>query len=197
MKYIRYTYVDVKTQAPVSQEPARNGPAHPDGVTPTFAIESSFGPTPAFYGIAEDDFVVKDWMYEMSEEQFFSDFQAELKERVYTKRKQIESSGITVDVPSGPVFVRTDSNSQNRVAALITSFNLDPTMTQVDFESTSDTWVVLQKDEVTTIGKAISQHIQSCFTWAKQMHEQINQMTTLDAALDVVLAINAFGVPTA
>lgn len=58
MQYLHYTYVDAETGVPVTDAPARNGPAPPavDGLTFAFALESRY-PTdvPALYGTAPDD----------------------------------------------------------------------------------------------------------------------------------------------
>ena len=190
MKYIRYTFVDVKTQIPVSQAPAKNGPAHPVGVTPTFAIESTYETgIPAFYGIAEDSFVPESWMYEMTEEQFYADFRIELKERARNKRKQVEQGGITVN----STFVQTDIASQNRIANLVTSLQLDPTMTQIDFEQVPGQWVVITRDQAIALGQAVATHVQTSFSWCKSMHDQIDTMSNFDQALNVVTAIQSFG----
>lgn len=190
MKYIRYTFVDVKTEIPVSQAPARNGPVHPNGVTPTFAIESTYSSgVPAFYGIAEDDFVPESWMYEMTEEQFYADFRIELKERSRNKRKQVEQGGITV----GTTFIQTDIASQNRIANLVTSFQLDPNMSQIDFEQVPGSWSVVTRDQAVAIGQAVAAHVQTSFSWCKQMHEKIDAMVNFDQALEVVTEIQSYG----
>ena len=194
MKYIRYTFVDVKTQIPVSEAPAKNGPAHPNGVTPTFAIESSYASgVPAFYGIAEDDFEPTAWMYEMSEEQFYSDFRIELKERARNKRKQVEQGGVEF----GGGVIATTVADQNRIANLVTTLTLDPEMLSIDFEAQPGQWVVIERDNAFAMGKAVAQHVQSCFSWCKEVHAQIDAMDDFDKTLDVVTAIASFGVKEA
>src|SRR5690625_4805556 len=132
LKYIKYTYVDYTTGIPVTVQPAQTGPTHPEGVTPTFAIEESFSTgIPIFYGIAEDDYEPEEWMHEMDEESFFSTFKEELKTRARNKKTQIEEGGVLL----GEQLLRTEPKSQDRVGNLVTALNNDPEMTHIDFEA--------------------------------------------------------------
>ena len=190
MKYIRYTFVDARTNTPVSEAPAKNGPVHPEGVVPTFAIESTYSTgVPAFYGIAEDDFEPAAWMYEMPEEQFYSDFRLELKERARSKRKQVEQGGVSL----GDSRIDTTIESQNRVANLVTTLNLDPEMLGIDFEASPGVWVEIDRDTAFAMGTVVARHVQGCFSWCKSIHAKIDAMDDFDKALEVVTEINAFG----
>ncbi len=191
MKYIQYTYVDVKTNKPVSQEPAKRGPVHPQGVTPTFALESTFSSgIPTFFGIAEDTFTPEEWMREVPESEFYNRMRVEFKERARKKRKEVEKSGLEV-FPG--VFVKTTIDDQNRISSLVAAINNDPDLTSIDFETSPGNWAVLTAEEGLEIGKAVSQHVQSCFTWCKGIHERLDDITTLDEALPIVQEIRDFG----
>lgn len=195
MKFIKYTYVDYVTGIPVSQQPAQTGPTHPEGITPTYAIESSFDSgIPIFYGIAEDDFVPKEWMYEMDEESFFSSFKEELKTRARDKRVAVEQGGALL----GDQHIRTDLTSQNRVGSLVTALNNDPEMEHIDFEAQPGVWIELDRETGFLIGKVVARHVQECFSWCKGIHEQIDNLDlTLETMRDVIpilQSINQFGV---
>ncbi len=71
MRYIQYTFVDDATKIPVSKEPAKRGPVHPEGISCVFHDFKSFSSgVPIFYGTSEDDFEIEGWMVEYNEEEF-------------------------------------------------------------------------------------------------------------------------------
>lgn len=185
MKYIQFTYVDFATRIPVSKEPAKRGPDIPEGITPTFAVESSFGQAPVLYGIAEDDFEPEDWMVEITEESFFDVFKQELKERARKKRKSLEEGGLTI----GGQFIQTSVEDQNRVSNMVAGLNMTPEATQVDFEYSPGQWIVLPRDEAVAIGQAVFNHVQSCFSWCKDVHAKVDTIVTLEDALPIVQEI--------
>lgn len=198
MRYVRFTYVDAKTQTPVTKEPAKNGPDIPHGVVPTFTIESSYGGYPILYGIVEDDtFELQDWMAEITEEDFFSIFKRELKDRARNKRWQVERSGIVV----GSSFIRTTIEDQNRISNMVTSLNLVTTMGSIDFEYAPGEWATLTREEGLAIGAAVAEHVQSCFSWCKTVHTLIDELAltvnNLGDVLPILQEIEAYGQPTA
>ena len=57
MKYVKYTMVDAATKKPLSEEGARRGPQHPEGITPTIGIEDTYQTgVPTFYGIVPNNY---------------------------------------------------------------------------------------------------------------------------------------------
>lgn len=190
MKYIQYTYVDVKTKQPVSKQPAKRGPVHPDGITPTFAAEKSFSTgVPTFFGIAEDTFTPEDWMVEVSEEDFYNRMKTEFKERSRKKRKQIEQGGIEA-LPE--IFLKTDIETQNRITSLVASLNNNPKLFKVDFEVSPNNWISLSREEALQIGETLSNHVQGCFSWCKGIHDKIDLIETLEDASPVVQEMRDF-----
>lgn len=190
MKYIRYTLVDKKTNKPVSQAPAKNGPKHPEGITPTFDIRESHSTgVPTIYGIAEDTFEPADWMYETSEDSFYKAMRNEFKTRCTHRRKTVERGGYWVDQD---IFVRTDEGSQNRLSQLVSTINNDPDLVSVDFEVTPGEWTTLDTDTALVIAKTVSRHVQRCFSWCKGVHEQLDAANTLDDMLPIVNDIKNF-----
>jgi len=185
MKYIQFTYVDYATRIPVSKEPAKRGPDIPEGITPTFAVESSFGQAPVLYGIAEDDYEPEDWMSVVAEEDFFTAFKQELKDRARNKRKMLEQGGVTI----GEKFIQTSIEDQNRVSNMVAGLNVTPDATQVDFEYAPGQWTVITREEATAIGQAVFNHVQLSFTWCKDVHAKVDSIATLEDALPVVQEI--------
>jgi hypothetical protein len=86
MKFIKYTYVDSKTNVCVDKEPARNGPKHPNikGLQFVFAAKRKY-PThvPEFFGICDDDAdLTTDGCFgEISEKEFAAERQIEIESR--------------------------------------------------------------------------------------------------------------------
>lgn len=196
MKYLQLTYVDAVTQRPLSEEPAANGPMIPEGIVPLFDIQSSrSNVAPIVYGWAEDEYEVPSFVYEISEETFFSAYKTELKERARQKRKHVEQSGVEV---SGQ-RIGTEIEDQNRVSNMVTTLINDPEMEFIDFEYAPSQWVQIPRTFGLEVGKAVGRHVQSCFSWCKGVHEQIDALTlsldTLDAMFPIMHSINTFGMP--
>lgn len=189
MKYIQYTLVDNKTEVPVSQAPAKNGPKHPNGITPTFGVEDTYrSGVPTYFGIAEDTFTPADWMREVTEEEFYGQIKSEFRTRARKARKAVEQGGFTLP---DETRIRTDIESQNRIASLVTTIN-NTTVTEVDFEASPGNWVTLTSPEVIAMGEAVAQHVQSCFTWCRGVHQTIDAATVLDDYLPIIQEINNF-----
>lgn len=182
MKYIQFTYVDYATRIPVSKEHAKRGPDIPEGITPTFAVESSYGQVPVLYGIAEDEFEPEEWMVEVAEGDFYAAFKQELKERARNKRKMLEQGGVGV----GGNIIQTTIEDQNRVNNMVAGLNVTPEATQVDFEYAPGQWTVITRNEAIIIGQAVFNHVQLCFTWCKDVHTKVDSIATLGDALQVV-----------
>lgn len=92
------------------------------------------------------------------------------------RRWQAEISGTV----AGGIKLRTDERSQGRVAGLATTVMADPDADSVDFEAQPGVWVAVDRDTAIAIGKAVSAHVQACFTNCKSLHEQIQAAQTLD-----------------
>lgn len=203
MKYVQFTYVDSRTGTPLTEGPAYNGPSIPEGVVPTFDIESSrTEKAPIVYGFIEEEegeeenstsSSLPDFIREIDEESFFNTFKYELKERARTRRKQVEHGGIEV----GGQFIGTTIEDQNRIANMVTTLLNDEEMGSIDFEYSPTQWVTIPRAFALEVAKAAGRHVQACFSWCKGIHDQIDDMelsiTTLDNALPILEAINSFG----
>ena len=157
-------------------------PIFPEGITPTFAVESSFGQAPVLYGIAEDEFEPEEWMAEVAEGDFYAALKQELKERARKKRKMLEQGGVGV----GGNTIQTTIEDQNRVSNMVAGLNVTPEATQVDFEYAPGQWAVITRDEAIIIGQAVFNHVQLCFTWCKDVHAKVDSISTLEDVLRVV-----------
>lgn len=194
MKYLQFTYVDALTNKPLTEEPAANGPMIPEGIVPLFDIQSSrSNKAPTVYGWAEDEEELPSHVQEISEEVFFTTYKHELKDRARQKRKQVEQGGIVL----GEQFVGTEIEDQNRVSNMVTTLMNDPELESIDFEYAPSQWVNIPRDLGLEIGKAVGRHVQSCFSWCKSVHEQIDSLglslDTLDSVFPVMESINTFG----
>lgn len=169
MKYIRYTLVDNKTEVPVTQSPAMNGPKHPDGIDHVFSIESTFSTgAPIMYGTADDGYEPLDFMGVVDEDAFQETRKGEYKDRAREKRKEVEKGGVTME---DGTIVQTNKDSQNRLAALVSDGDAE----SFDFETSEGHWETLSREDIISMNKAVSKHVQSCFTWCKNIHKKIDE----------------------
>lgn len=195
MKFLQFTYVDAKTKKPLTEEPAANGPMIPEGVVPLYDIQSTrSNQAPLVYGWTEDDgYDVPSFVYEITEDTFFSNYKNELKERARVKRKQVEQGGITLN----DTRIGTSIEDQNRISNMVTSLNLVPTMEIIDFEASPGNWISLPREMGLQIGAALASHVQACFTWCKGVHDQIDNweasLENLDPVIEILNEINSFG----
>ena len=179
MKYIQFTYVDFATRIPVTVEPALVGPDTPTGVSPVFILERTFGPAPVIYGTSEDDYTPEEWMVEVTEEEFYTAYKAELKARARNKRVSVEQGG--VELTSG-IVIQTTVEDQNRVGNLVSALKADTSITSIDFEYSPAQWVTFTRTDALNMGKVVVNHVQGSFSWCKGVHERIDLIATLDEA---------------
>lgn len=196
MKYIKYTYVDAATKKPVSEEPARRGPMHLEGVTPTFALEETFSSgVPTFYGVAEDSYQLPLWVEqsdvygEADQEEFFSQLKQELNRRSRVKRKAVEEGGIYV----GGTYVNSSIESQNRIANMVAFLDSSPETLEINYQVQPGEWVVISRNQAKVIGVALGQHVQECFNWCKSINDQVAAIETLEDAGVVSHVIATWG----
>lgn len=195
MKYVRLTYIDAKTKKPLYEEPAKNGIILPDGVIPTFDIESTrTKQAPTVYGfVGGDEVELPSFISEIPEEVFYDLFKLELKERARNKRFAVETGGMAV----GDVRIGTSIEDQNRVSNMATSLTLDTGMESVDFEYSPGNWINIPRNQGFSIGVALARHVQGCFSWCKSVHDLIDELDlnidTLESVFPILEEINSFG----
>lgn len=196
MKYVQFTYVDAQTGIPLSEAPAANGPSIPEGIIPTFDIESSrTQQAPIIYGFIDEEYdgEIPSFVQEVDEEYFFLAFKNELKERAREKRKQVERAGIEVD----DMFIPTTVKDQNRVFNMVQTLTNNPELESIDFEYSHGEWTTFSREKGLEIGKAVGRHTQECMSWCRNIHKQIDEMkidvNSLENAMPILEAINNFG----
>lgn len=181
MKYYKYTLIDVASRTPVSIEPAKRGPAFPEGLTFIFSIEqASSSGIPVFYGSADEGWEVEEWMEAVSQETLITLFKQELKERITLKRKSFIKSGVVLK--DGSRFDSSKS-TQEGLASVISAMTLDKSIKSVDFESYS--WIKLTLPEAKDILKAINKQTQLAFSWCCKMHQEVDKAETIDDCLTI------------
>ncbi|MCK9530384.1 MAG: DUF4376 domain-containing protein [Gammaproteobacteria bacterium] len=199
MKYVQFTYVDVQTGVPVSETPAANGPTIPEGIIPTFDLQNTRSQqAPIVFGFIPDEAeelfdTLPEFIREVDEDSFFSAFKEELKERARTKRIQMEQGGVMVN----DSVIGTTIEDQNRVTGMATTLMIDPDMESIDFEYSPGQWINISREVGLAIGVAVARHVQHCFSWCRNVHEQIDSMeidiNSLENAMPILEAINSFG----
>lgn len=86
--------------------------------------------------------------------------------------------------------IRTDANSQAKVAAAYTLAKLDPEYMVPVWEAVPGTFVSLSNAQLIAMGDAVRDHVQGTFNRKAALHSQI-------AALDTFEAIEAFDISAA
>lgn len=191
--FLSTTYVDAKTNIPMNLEPCRNGYKIPDGVVPVFDLmEQRWSDTPTVFGWAEEGFELQVYMSEVDEDSFWEIFKQELKDRVKSKRKQVEEQGIMF----GDAFVETSIGDQNRISNVVANIGLTDIET-IKFDTGGDS-VEMTVEELKALACAVALHVQECFTWAGNTYEAINNLElsleTLEDVQPILESINMFGV---
>ena len=108
-------------------------------------------------------------------------YQTLAKDEARAKRWEAEQSGTELN----GMTLRTDEHSQSRVTSLVAAVQADPDADNFDFEMQSGEWVTIDRDTAIAIGKAVSNHVQACFTNCKRLHDLIQQAETLEALNDI------------
>ena len=153
-----------------------NGPATPEGITYRYTIEATIGQSPVMIGQAANKYTPSKWEQEITEATALAIYKDELKDRARAKRWQVETGGTSFQ----DIHIRTDLDSQPRIANMVQTFTLDPSLTHVDFEATPNQWVFLAKADALSLGMIVSKHIQKCFTWCKDTHVTVDALLTLE-----------------
>lgn len=191
--FLSTTYVDYKTNIPMNEQPARHGHKIPDGIIPVFDLSEERGSEkPVVFGWAEEGFEALPYMNEITEDSFWEIFKEELKDRVQSKRWQVETGGVSV---GEGVVVGTTLEDQNRITSVVANARLAG-VESVDFKADSG-WTTLSVDEVEGVAAVISLHVQGCFSWARSMFDAIDALNlsleSVGDTLPILESINSFG----
>lgn len=193
MKYFQLTYVDAVTQRPLSEEYAPNGPTIPEGVVPLYDIQSSrSNQAPVVFGWTDnEDFVVQSFMYEISEESFFSDYMSELKERAKQKRKTLLMNSLEF---KGAHFSVNDVDKLNSLYSTMTAIKAT---SNIDFFAGTKS-IELSKAEIKEVLNLLHTYSQKCFSWQKEFSDKVSglklSMSTLEEVIPLLEELNTFKV---
>ncbi|MFW6344716.1 MAG: DUF4376 domain-containing protein [Halomonas sp.] len=100
-----------------------------------------------------------------------------LRDAVRDRRWRAEQRGVELD----GLRLRTDERSQQRVTSLVTAIVADEQADNFDFEAQPGQWITVTREEGVAIGKALSQHVQACFSHCKTLHAHIDAAEDDDA----------------
>lgn len=104
-----------------------------------------------------------------------------MRDAARDRRWRAERRGVELD----GLHLRTDERSQQRVTSLVTAITADEQADNFDFEAQPGQWVTVTRADGIAIGKALSQHVQACFSHCKALHAQIGAAED-DDALDAI-----------
>lgn len=102
-----------------------------------------------------------------------------VKESVKDEVRHIRWLKETAGTSVNGISIRTDQNSQQRIGNLVTNMLADEEADSFDFEAEHGVWIEVDRETAISIGKAVSKHVQACFTRCKELHEEIDN-TPLD-----------------
>lgn len=114
-----------------------------------------------------------------------SDAKRNVKRKITSQRWQVETGGITL--PDG-THLLTTREDQAVITSAVTRAMLKPEVA-VDYKMASGAWATVDAATMTTMGLAVSAHVEACFSRERALHELV------DAAESIAdlqsLAINA------
>lgn len=92
-----------------------------------------------------------------------------MRDAARDRRWRAEQRGVELN----GLHLRTDERSQQRVTSLVTAITADEQADNFDFEAQPGQWVTVTRAEGIAIGKALSHHVQACFSHCKALHAAI------------------------
>lgn len=107
---------------------------------------------------------------------------AAAKERITTRRWEMETGGVTIE---GFGRILTGIDDQNRVASALQG-TASAGIAEVDFKG-ADGWIKLSREMLANVAGIIAGHVQACFSRERTLHEAVDAAQTVDAlaALDI------------
>ncbi|GAA4401240.1 DUF4376 domain-containing protein [Quisquiliibacterium transsilvanicum] len=82
--------------------------------------------------------------------------------------------------------VDTDREMQSKIAGAMAAFQAG-FITSVDWKFGGTTFVTLTGEQVQAIARAVTQHVQECFTWERFMVERVNAAATVEEVNAIVV----------
>lgn len=105
-----------------------------------------------------------------------------LLQELAAERWKRETAGTTISIDGTDVRFNTDRETrnviQNHIASGIASIN---------WKVSNDNWVTLNQEQLSTVLSGIQSYVQTCFDWEKCTAETINNATTHEQLLDIVI----------
>ena len=202
MNYVSFTHVDAKTRIPVTQAPARHGPAFPavEGLSFLFAEESMYPTsTPKFYGSCPDgsNTSIPGVLETMDDATLELRRAEELERRKHNLRRQIDAIRDTHlfrnipytfpgDTEPDAIQLRDERDRQNIQDNMIDAKNKAPGET-MHFMPLSNQVKTLTAAQMLDMGAFLKNRGDTIYTAAWTKKGQVNAAETFDAlkALDL------------
>lgn len=109
------------------------------------------------------------------------DYKNKVLEDIRNIRAEKEVGGIIFN----QIPIRTDEKSQSKLQGAIALFGLNPNLASVEWEAIPGTFVTLSKEVLESIGVAVGNHIQACFSKSKVLTLAV-QACTSKAEVDAI-----------
>ena len=84
--------------------------------------------------------------------------------------------------------VDTDREMQSKIAGAMAAFQAG-FITSVDWKFGGTTFVTLTGEQVQAVARAVTQHVQECFTWERFMVERVNAANTVEEVESIVVEV--------
>jgi hypothetical protein len=122
-------------------------------------------------------------------DQYLDNLKHTLSDEVRTKRKAIESAGTSFEYNGMTIPVRTDPDTQAKITSAKLALS-DPDISlgqTIDWELEPFVWDSVDLDKINLLAKAVTAHVQACFSLSKNQHDRIAACGTVVELLELNL----------
>jgi len=116
-------------------------------------------------------------------------------ENIRRIRKLKEEQGVDWTYGDESYRLRTDQDTQAKVANVLSAMSLDPELTAVDWEIQPGVWLTMTTTDVQEMAKEITRHVQAIFSRSKTFEEQLQAAEGIQGIRQVLEAAEAPGWP--
>lgn len=112
---------------------------------------------------------------------FLLEDETKLLESRLKELKELRIEKETAGVMLGEILIKTDLESQSKIAGAYNLVQIDPTRV-IDWKASNE-WISITAEDITNISNIVATHIQSCYTREKELTDALN----LDINTDITI----------
>lgn len=103
-----------------------------------------------------------------------------LKKKLREVRKEKESEGTEFTYEDESYFVRTDAETQAKIASTEKALENNSEISYIDWERSPEEWSEVNLDMLNAMGQAVFEHVQSVFSECKKQIDRVNDCSEFD-----------------